>query len=92
MAVSLRIPEDVKKRVVKLAKEHDLTPHGFMIQAIREKVDAEEARLALHALAERRLTKMKVSSAGIPADEAFDYLERRATGRKATRPRTRKLR
>ena len=91
MAVSLRIPDEVKKEVAKLAKEHDLTPHGFMLQAIREKVDAENARLAFHALAERRLTKMKKTNSGIPAKEVFEYLERRASGRKAARPKPRKL-
>ena len=92
MAISLRVPEEVKKRIVKLAKEYDVTPHGFMLQAIREKVEAEEARLAFHAQAERRLAKMKKTATGIPADEVFDYLQRRAAGRKAMRPKARKLR
>jgi predicted transcriptional regulator len=92
MAVSLRVPEEVKKRIAKLAKQQDMTPHGFMLEAIREKLEAEEARLAFHAEAERRLARMKKTGVGIPAQEVFDYLQRRAAGRKATRPKPRKLR
>jgi predicted transcriptional regulator len=92
MAVSLRVPEEVKRRIAKLAKQRDVTPHGFMLEAIREKVEAEEARLAFHAEAERRLAKMKKAGVGIPAEEVFEYLERRAAGHKAPRPKPRKLR
>lgn len=92
MAVSLRVPEEVKKRIVKLAKQQDVTPHGFMLEAIREKVEAEEARLAFQAEAERRLVRMKRAGVGIPAQEVFEYLQRRAAGRKAVRPKPRKLR
>ena len=92
MTVSLRVPEEVKKRIAKLAKRQDVSLHGFMLEAIREKVEAEEARLAFHAEAERRLARMKKTGVGIPAQEVFEYLQRRAAGRKATRPKPRKLR
>ena len=92
MAVSLRVPEEVKKRVAKLAKRQDMTPHGFMLDAIQEKVEMEEARLAFHAEAERRLARMKKTGVGIPAEAVFEYLQRRAAGHKATRPKPGKLR
>jgi len=91
MAVSLRVPEQVKKRIAKLAKQQDVTPHGFMLEAIHEKIEAEEARLAFLAEATRRLTRMKKSGKGIPAEEVFQYLEQRAAGRKGVRPKPRKL-
>lgn len=92
MAVSLRIPEEVKRRIAKLAKERDVTPHGFMLEAIREKVETEEARLAFYAEASRRLARMKKTGLGIPAEEVFEYLQRRAAGSKVTRPKACKLR
>lgn len=91
MAVSLRVPDNVKKRIAKLAKAQDLTPHGFMLEAIREKLEAEEARAAFHADAERRLARMKKTGTGIPAEEVFEYLKQRAEGRAAERPRPRKV-
>ena len=91
MAVSLRVPDDVKKRITRLAEARDTTAHAFMLEAIREKLDAEETRAAFQAEAERRLADMKKTRMGIPAGEVFDYLTRRAQGKKAQRPRPRKL-
>jgi predicted transcriptional regulator len=91
MAVSLRLPDAVKRRIAKLARQQDVTPHGFMLEAIREKVEAEEARAAFLAEAQRRLARMKKAGTGIPADEAFEYLQRRAAGERAERPKPRKI-
>lgn len=90
MPVSLRLPETVKKRAAKLAKAQDQTPHGFMLEAIREKPEAGETRAAFHAEAGRRLARMKNTGAGIPAAEVFADLERRAAGVPARRPKPRK--
>lgn len=91
MPVSLRLPEDVKRRVEKLAKAQDVTPHGFMVEAIQEKLAAEEARAAFRAEAKRRLERMKRTGEGIPAEDVFDYLRKRAAGAPARRPRSRKI-
>ena len=91
MAVSLRIPEEVKKRVARLARARDLTPHAFMLEAIREKVEAEEARASFHAAAKQRLARMKRSGTGIPADDVFEYFRKRAAGRVTGRPRARRI-
>jgi predicted transcriptional regulator len=91
MAVSLRISERVRKRLARLAARRKTTPHALMLEAIEEKVDAEEARAAFHAEARRRLARMKQRGVGIPAGEVFDYLTRRAQGAAATRPKARKL-
>ena len=91
MAVSLRVPADVKQRVEQLAGAQDTTAHAFMVGAIREKLEAEEARAAFHAEATRRLARMKKSALGIPAREVFAYLEKRARGGKPARPRPRRV-
>ena len=51
-----------------------------MVDAIREKLEAAEARAAFHGEARRRLVRMKKSGRGIPAREVFAYLEKRARG------------
>lgn len=91
MAVSLRVPEHVKRRIAKLARRRNTTPHALMLEAIREKVEAEEARAAFHAEANSRLKRMKKTAAGIPAEEVFEYLELRAAGKPAARPKARKV-
>ena len=62
-----------------------------MVDAIREKLEAAEARAAFHAEAGRRLVRMKKSGRGIPAQEIFAYLEKRARGGRAARPRPRRI-
>ena len=61
------------------------------LEAIGEKLEAEEARAALLAEAKRRLAHMKKTGSGIPATEVFAYLEERAAGKAAARPKARKL-
>jgi predicted transcriptional regulator len=92
VAVSLRVPDDLKQRIAELAREQETTPHAFMLEAIREKLASEEARRAFHAEASRRLARMKKSGAAIPADEVFAYFQERGTGGTPERPKARKLR
>jgi predicted transcriptional regulator len=91
MAISLRIPEDVKKRIARLAAHCDTTSHAFMLDAIREKVEDEEARIAFYEQAKGRLARMKKTGLAVPADEVFDYLRERAKGAKAARPKARTI-
>lgn len=91
MAVSLRVPESFKKRIARLARRRNTTPHALMLEAIGEKLDAEEARAEFHAEAQRRLKDMKKAGTGIPAVEVFEYLESRARGGQPARPKARKL-
>lgn len=90
MAVSLRIPEEVKRRVEKQAGATDTTAHAFMLEAIQEKLLIEEAKASFHAEAKRRLARMKKSGKAIPAGEVFVYLRDRAQGIPAARPKARK--
>ena len=92
MAVSLRIPDEMKRRVEKQAVAGDTTAHAFMLEAIREKLVIEETKASFHPEANRRLVRMKKSGKSAPASEVFDYLRDLAQGVKAARPKARKLR
>jgi predicted transcriptional regulator len=91
MAVSLRIPEEIKRRVEKLAQARDTTAHAFMVEAIEERLLAEETRAEYHAEATARLSRMKKSGKGIRADKVFEYLRKRVQGKTAVRPKARKI-
>jgi len=91
MPISLRVPPDVVDRVARLAEERETSPHAFMLEAIREKVEAEELRAGFIAEAEARAAKLDKTGKAIPADEVFAYLEARVSGRKARRPKARKI-
>jgi len=91
MAVSLRVPPEMKKKVERLAEAQDTTAHAFMLKAIREKVEAEETRAAFHAEARRRLAKMKKEGTGIPAEEILAYFREKAAGGNPQPPKARKI-
>lgn len=91
MSTSLRLPVEVKQRVARLAVARATTPHAFMVEAIEEKVQAEEAHSEFVAEATRRLAKMKRLNRGIPAAEVFRHLLLRSQGKKSKRPVARKL-
>ncbi len=91
MPVSLRIPDDVKRRVERLAADLDSTAHAFMLEAIRGRVEAEEARAEFRAQAEQRLVEMKRAKVGVPAGEVFTWLDAHAAGKKTKTPRPRRL-
>ena len=57
MAVSLRVSDDLKKRLARVANSRDTTAHALMLEAIREKLDAEEPCAAFHSEAKRRLAR-----------------------------------
>lgn len=91
MVISIGMTEELKARIARLAEGREITPHGFMLEAIREKVEAEEARLSFIDLAKRRLARMKRSGRGVPATEVFEYLQQRAAGERASRPKSRRI-
>ena len=86
MPVSLRVPPEVSKRIARLSAARDVSPHAFMLEAIREKLENEEARTAFLTEGMRRLDLMKKSGKGIPADEVFEYFEALARKSKPKRP------
>jgi predicted transcriptional regulator len=82
----------VSKRIARISAASDVSPHAFMLEAIREKLEAEEARAAFLTEGMRRLEAMKKTGKGIPADEVFRSFEALARGSKPKRPVARKPR
>lgn len=82
----------MKHRVQKAAASQHSTPHAFMLEAISEKLDADEARASFLAEAERRLSEYTRHPRGFPADRVFEYLEKRLRGESPKRPTPRRKR
>ena len=57
MPVSIRVPEEIARRIAKIADARGITAQAFMLEAIREKVDAEEAQAASVARASGILSR-----------------------------------
>jgi len=88
-ATSLKIPDDLKRRIERLADAANKTPHAFMIDVLSQETDRAELRERFSedaALSEAQATE---SGKAVPLGAAFDYLEARGAGKSARRPRAR---
>ena len=88
---TIRLPQDLKARVVAAAKRAGTTAHSFILEAIAEKTDEEERRSDFHDAAEKRYSRIAASGKTIPWGEMRTYLENRIAGKKARRPVAKKL-
>jgi len=87
-ATSLKLSNDLKRRIGALVQGTDTTAHAFMLSAIERAARQEELRRRFgdEAAASERETMR--SGKAYDADSVFDYLEARARGLRAKRPRT----
>lgn len=86
VTTSLKLPDDIKQLAVAAAKLRGVSPHAFMVEAIRTVASAEERRAKLIAEAVESRAKTLRSGKGHDASEVHDYLKKRVRGRSAPLP------
>jgi predicted transcriptional regulator len=84
---SLKLPEELKQRAVAAAHKQGVTPHAFMVEAIRQAASAAEVRAQFVADAEAARKDMLKSGTGYDADEVHAYLRQRIAGNRSGRPK-----
>ena len=89
---TLRLPDELRERITKLAEKSGRTAHGVMLDAIAQKVEEEELRASFHEEADARFTEMMASGAGIPWHDMRAYLQARASGKTAKAPKAKRWR
>ena len=62
---TLRVDESLRERIVRLAGALNQTPHSFMVEALAEKADEAEWKLALQKEAQRRDKAMQKAGTGL---------------------------
>lgn len=87
---TIRIPENLKARVAAAAERSGTTAHSFILEAIAEKAEQAERRTAFYELADKRYAKMVATGKTIPWVQMRRYLELRAAGKSAIRPKARR--
>lgn len=88
---TIRLPEDLKKRVARAADTTGTTAHAFILEAIAEYVSDKERQTDFFLTAEERYAKLTDSGKTIAWPEMKQYLQARKTDKKAAKPRARKL-
>lgn len=84
---SLKLPEEVKRLAVAAAKQQGVTPHAFMVDAIRAAAVAAEKRADFVADALASRAESLESGEGYPATDVHAYVRARVRGKTATRPK-----
>lgn len=88
---TVRLPEDLKARIARLAERTGTTAHGLIVEAIAEKAAQLERRAGFHDDAERRFAEILASGEAVPWRDMRAWMRERAKGRKVPAPKARKL-
>ena len=88
---TVRLPDDLKERLAAAATRAGMSPHAFILDAIAERVEAEDKRHEFHVLAEQRYADILASGRTIPWSDMQAYLRRRLGGDQVLPHKARKL-
>ncbi len=88
---TIRLPSELKERLSRIAETLGSTSHALILDAVAERVEAEELRNEFRETAEKRYADIATSGDTIPWDRMKTYLQARVAGRTADRPKPRKL-
>lgn len=84
---SLKLPDDVKQLAAAAARQQGVTPHAFMVDAIRAAATNAERRAQFVADAVASRKEAVKSGKGYAAEEVHAYLQSRARGKSAAKPK-----
>jgi predicted transcriptional regulator len=84
---SLKLPADVRSQAQAAARRQGLTPHAFMVDAIRNAAEAAQKRAEFVAQARAAHLATQKSGKGYSAADVHTYFLARASGSPARKPR-----
>ncbi len=88
---TLRLDEAMKARIAAAALKEGKSPHSFMLDAIAEVVGQAELRRDFERTAEERMAQLTATGRGLEWAETRAWLQARAAGRRAAKPRGKKI-
>ncbi|MBS0543579.1 MAG: ribbon-helix-helix protein, CopG family [Proteobacteria bacterium] len=88
---TIRLSDELKARLAEAARRGGTTAHGFILEAIAEKIEQDERRSAFAEEAQTRLSRLVQSGRSIAWDDMKRYLGARIAGDKVAPPAARKL-
>ena len=83
---SLKLSEELKQRAAAAAQELGITPHAFMVDAIRHAAGRVEQRARFVAEAQAARARLLEGEAAYDKDAVRDYLRQRADGKQPRKP------
>jgi predicted transcriptional regulator len=89
MATSIKLSEDLKKRVARVVKDTEQSAHAFMVEAIRQETERAEKRRGFLADAHAAHAEFQRSGKGYALAEVKAYYWAKLQGRRARKPKLR---
>ena len=87
VATTLKLPEELKSRITRLAKQSKKSAHSLMIEALEREVSREERKQAFVREALAADAEIEAGADVYRAEDVHDWLDRLATKRKAAPPK-----
>jgi len=88
---AIRLSDELKQRVSRVAESMGTTSHGFILEAIREKTGQLEQQARLHEVADQRHAGMIATGGAVAWSDMRRYMEDRLAGKAPAHPAARKL-
>jgi len=89
MATSIKLPEDLKRRVARVVKDTDQSAHAFMVEAIRQETERAEKRRRFHAEALAARTEFQRTGMGYALADVKVHYRAKLRGRRTRKPKPR---
>jgi predicted transcriptional regulator len=83
---TIRLPDDLKEKIARVAKRDGITAHSFILEAVAEKAALAEQRNDFLSVAESRYADIVASGKTIPWADMQRYLKDKASRKKVARP------
>ena len=89
MATSIKLSDDLKRRVARVVRGTDQSAHAFMVAAIRQETERAEKRRGLLADAYAARAEFRRSGAGYALAEITAHYRARLQGKRSRKPKLR---
>ena len=84
---TLKLPQDLRARLVAQAQVEGKTPHAYMLEALREKADRSDRRQEYLAAGEKALKEYERTGIAYAMEDVEQYILGVAAGTKPRRPK-----
>lgn len=89
---TLRLDDRLRQRIARIAQAMEQTPHNFMLEALAQKADEAEWKLAMQHDAQRRDVALQAGEPGVEWHEMRAYLQSRLNHHAESKPKPRATR
>ena len=90
-STTLKLPENLKKRIAPLASSAGKTPHAWMVEALEIQAALAEKRKMFVAAAVAAEKEVAKTGLVYDADDVFAYLKDKLAGKNPKRPKSVRL-